>query len=1170
MSLFTTEMSAIALEPKLIGSLGDSQKAVFGADTSYSMDGKLLKLEESLMKSITPNGKVITWSTAAKQPRRVSETKLVADGCTEPSKFFEMMNGNADIFILATDGEVDSSNVRKMTENTSANHIPCLLIIMQSGCIEPSKFDVSESNISVLFPAFASSHDAAILICNGNTTPYLITAKGIFEEYLPRTPELDSGIMLNKFPQVPVEKLHSLPVYQYPKVSKGTFIINDGRTVNTEEFLKISTIEIMSEFSQEDITGILRMLHLQGNLREARKMFNNFNSKVTQQQHARVESSTDTDSIQYQIQQLHRMSRDSPEATVIRDNIRQQLTSGRERKNVTATNAASKMKIVRALIQHALAMITHLEDAGHSASALSNRAKRADKVDTASMDLTDLDTDGAPLNECPITMDDDTVVAVMCIKMDDPESNTRDFSLNFPLCTVDNAGLICNGIIGVEAADQITTNPFTREPIDFIPIVKLTPTNKKEVYIRLCNIFMGGYSMHHVWSIAITAFVKTMSTQEWAAPGTIINDCLKFMINEIMNTINAPGGTIVNPGETALLKDVIAQAIVSPVMQMHYPIMGVIIAMELNNICPSSKVPITLDVQKNAMTSRLHAMIVQRYLDYLKKGGKVNASLLWTKIFDVRVDDNGIFQPIIGTHKILTSFSGILPIKVQDALDAWVHPSNAMGADSLIVPVTTIVITTTLKCVTPLMASARAVDEVAKHENVATAFDALTVGVLTPDEAMSFSFFKWFAMRDYPISKLPPFSTSGASAPVLYFYTGDGVIINMAEDSKYFKCTPKNEEEWMEFTEIIRTRRASLLDTYQGFNHGTFNRNTNATTLHRDMANVRASGVDPLSDEFGPTVVQTILGKRCGSINSANLEKHIAMLVPTLMQVPCYTTHNLTQETSSPLMTRLKIEVGDQIPSKILPQPEIWIPEESEVYRDRVNKYRNLMQEKVALAIAIATQKPVLPQASAVLSTLKNRNVGIACSWFLRRGVDSANIGEDGYVNVKVIIEHFKTKNKLVSLEQLYKVCEEDLKMRFSMKSISHEKDDDQFYMRANNGHSIEKVKEEKLMDPITEEEIPAAIHATTMEALKFIFDEGLSPMTRRCIQMACGPPSDPSVKSGVRKTSPIHIWIDVGEAMKAGIKFFRTENGVICSPDNIPSKFFSRVQNIVNGDVIV
>jgi 2'-phosphotransferase len=137
--------------------------------------------------------------------------------------------------------------------------------------------------------------------------------------------------------------------------------------------------------------------------------------------------------------------------------------------------------------------------------------------------------------------------------------------------------------------------------------------------------------------------------------------------------------------------------------------------------------------------------------------------------------------------------------------------------------------------------------------------------------------------------------------------------------------------------------------------------------------------------------------------------------------------------------------------------------------------------------------------------------------------------------------------------------------MRFSMQETNGE-----FYMRANNGHKITKIDTSALMETITIDDVPAAIHGTSIEAWESIKLTGLHPMERNCVQMASGLPDDPLVKSGIRKTSEIYIWVNLAMAIQDGFRFYRSDNGVICSPNVIPSKYFSRVENVKTRELIL
>ena len=97
-------------------------------------------------------------------------------------------------------------------------------------------------------------------------------------------------------------------------------------------------------------------------------------------------------------------------------------------------------------------------------------------------------------------------------------------------------------------------------------------------------------------------------------------------------------------------------------------------------------------------------------------------------------------------------------------------------------------------------------------------------------------------------------------------------------------------------------------------------------------------------------------------------------------------------------------------------------------------------------------------------------------------------------------------------------------------------------YIRANQGHSIPvELDLKELTDPDL-----IAYHGTTNEAWNIIQYEGLNKMGRQHIHLAKGLPGE--VKSGMRHDSEVIIQINVADAMKAGIRFFESDNGVILS----------------------
>lgn len=145
------------------------------------------------------------------------------------------------------------------------------------------------------------------------------------------------------------------------------------------------------------------------------------------------------------------------------------------------------------------------------------------------------------------------------------------------------------------------------------------------------------------------------------------------------------------------------------------------------------------------------------------------------------------------------------------------------------------------------------------------------------------------------------------------------------------------------------------------------------------------------------------------------------------------------------------------------------------------------------------------------------------------------------------------------------------------------------YYIRANQGHSI-KLESEGLLTPVLVADIPAmVVHGTTHAAWPLIVaSKGLRPMTRTHIHFATGLPASFSannvdmssdgadlstpaaVKSGMRDSSSVLIFINVHKALDAGIKFWRSDNDVILtegdSTGQLGIEFFSRVEDRTGG----
>lgn len=134
------------------------------------------------------------------------------------------------------------------------------------------------------------------------------------------------------------------------------------------------------------------------------------------------------------------------------------------------------------------------------------------------------------------------------------------------------------------------------------------------------------------------------------------------------------------------------------------------------------------------------------------------------------------------------------------------------------------------------------------------------------------------------------------------------------------------------------------------------------------------------------------------------------------------------------------------------------------------------------------------------------------------------------------------------TIEDVLKVVKNCPKQRFKIQDNK---------IRANQGHSVEK---DITMEEITDASLyPIVIHGTFKKFLEKINEEGLCRMKRNHIHMA----TSLDAKSGCRKDCQVFIYIDIKKCMQDGMKFYKSDNGVILSSGidgYIMPEYFSQV----------
>ncbi|RZC73297.1 hypothetical protein C5167_048772 [Papaver somniferum] len=89
-------------------------------------------------------------------------------------------------------------------------------------------------------------------------------------------------------------------------------------------------------------------------------------------------------------------------------------------------------------------------------------------------------------------------------------------------------------------------------------------------------------------------------------------------------------------------------------------------------------------------------------------------------------------------------------------------------------------------------------------------------------------------------------------------------------------------------------------------------------------------------------------------------------------------------------------------------------------------------------------------------------------------------------------------------------------------------------------------------------------VHATYKRNLESILKNGLKRMERLHVHFSSGMPTDGEVISGMRRDVSIMIFLDVGKALKEGMKFYISENKVILTEGFkciVPVKYIMKIE---------
>lgn len=1101
-----------------------------------------------------------------------------------------------------TDGKIWDT-VRLAQHATKTAHLPTLLVLFRSNSARTSE-RVSNYNVSVVMAHFAAAHTAAVLIINreDDARGYLIAVKGVWEDSLPPPPPMNDSLLVEECPMVSIQQLGNLPSCVYAPVATGMLTLQGNRMLHLDGLLNLEDgRQVVTQLSMAELEDVARAFLTRGNLPAWRNQLNRWLVRVNQDAEEQVEQATQQTSsgahaLLRRLQEVETPQKRQAITTELQVAVQQGALQAQEARE----SSRQVTRQPRAAIHAALAAVSALETSGMSATSLgrlSNRAARANMIDRNNLTtLASLNTENAP-NVEDLVLHEEGPVALCLRSMDQVDHNTSDEALNEPLRIgqyPENA-VFEPTVVALEIADRIEemdASPLTRQRLSVcLPIVSLQDaTNRQTVYERLCLVFMNELSMRHVWLIALSSILRTIETQSWADPdSTPTGRLLQWFAAQIMEHVVLPEGSRLSPNTSQPVNMALAGILRDDILTMHSSIIeaSVILRLLQRFGAPAAFSP---DDLRRSMLARIAVGIPQMHRSWLQLNandpwadqGPSSLSALLSSLYETRVDSQGAHVAVTGTDHLVENMDLVLPPAPVSAVSALAR-SAGITLDEPTTPGLTLVVLATLERVTSPHVSSSAAVELVRNASAAAAMEMnpITAGTASAEMAKD-AVRRRLAWARTPLHPLSPFTTPFGPS-VFWFYSVDGTVMNMAEG--FHDYPGENDEDHESFllrlTEHLRENRGRLMARCYGTQDtGAFDEKTTTMPMYREMADEfreTPPDIDLSCQEqkscFIHRVTQRIVGRSgvsAGNVHAERMERNIAVLLPSLLEatVSFPDVDPRAEPRPIPLIRRVELELGGRLPSDLGEPPEpIWVPvEDSELLETLIR----VQQEQERARVNALRRRIRVPAADSPASeppAPRGIDMGRfqrSITWYLRHGAQETRL--DGYVTIQSVLDALGDKYEGATIDQVLEVAETDEKGRFS---ISEE--DGILYIRANQGHTISTVDPNLLMTPIeTAADIPVCLHGTYEDAFRNILRSGgLNRMQRQAIQMAVGLPDDPQARSGIRSNVEIVIYIDVERAMGQGLRFYRSENNVICCEGPIPVECFTAVVRLSDGSLV-
>merc|ERR1719195_1353680 len=186
-------------------------------------------------------------------------------------------------------------------------------------------------------------------------------------------------------------------------------------------------------------------------------------------------------------------------------------------------------------------------------------------------------------------------------------------------------------------------------------------------------------------------------------------------------------------------------------------------------------------------------------------------------------------------------------------------------------------------------------------------------------------------------------------------------------------------------------------------------------------------------------------------------------------------------------------------------------------------------------------------------STSRSRDFSKAMTQILRHTAPSLGIEmrPDGFCKASDVLASKPLIEFNTTVDDLTSTVQNNDKKRFATALF-----DGELFVRAVQGHSIEAVDDGALLRTLgpDDPDLPlVCAHGTYRRHLSRIAEEGLlaGGPSRFRSHVHCVPydPSDERIISGMRRNCEVVLYLDLRRALRDGVPFFMSSNGVLLSP---------------------